>query len=145
MDEGDMYPKDDGSNEVLEKGAMVKPATGKITKYEECWVDLEPVMLPGEGDHQSWVMITKKTTPEASVKGMMIRIGGYVQAVLRDGEKVGVRKWKWEAGEWKETVIIGELDSPLAGGKMRREMEVGEEFVSPGGRMWRCVESFRWN
>jgi hypothetical protein len=38
-DEGDMFLQDNG--EVLESGNMVNPETGKVEKYEECWVDLD--------------------------------------------------------------------------------------------------------
>jgi hypothetical protein len=146
MDEGDMFPKDDGSNEVLERGAMVNPNTGKVQKYEECWADLDPVLLPGEDQFQSWVLVTKTATPDTVVRGMMIRIGGYVQAILRNDKEVGLKKWKWsEDGKaWRETAVIGNLGPPLGLEELGKDIKLGDEFVSPDRLMWRCVEAYAW-
>lgn len=81
-----MYPVE-GSNEVLEKGAMVNPSTGVVEAYEEVWVDLE---LEERG--VSWVLRTEDE--RVGVRGVIARIGGFVSGVLRRGEDVSVARWK---------------------------------------------------
>jgi hypothetical protein len=48
-----MYPQSDGT--VLEYGIMANPKTGKMTKYEECWEDVEPALVGDEEEFVSWV------------------------------------------------------------------------------------------
>ncbi|EHK96168.1 hypothetical protein M7I_8125 [Glarea lozoyensis 74030] len=129
-----MFPKDDGSNEVLERGAMVNPNTGNMQKYEECWADLDSVLLPGEDQFQSWVLVTKTATPDTVVRGMMIRIGGYVQAILRNNKEVGLKKWKWSEDEkiWRETAVMGNLGSPLGTKDLGKAMKLGDDDAGRG-------------
>ncbi len=91
-DEGDMYPQDDGT--VLEKGAMAHPGTGLITNYEEVWLDLEPAVT---GDDKSRVCyVLKLDEPSNQTRGMVIRIGDYVEGIIRARSQITVVRWQWE-------------------------------------------------
>ncbi|KAF7892578.1 uncharacterized protein EAF02_000116 [Botrytis sinoallii] len=133
-DEGYMYPVE-GTNEVLEKGAMVNPDTGKVEDYEELWEDLEVGMMEGEkSDYfMSWVL---KTKDAGEVNGMVIRIGEWVQGVMRKGDDFSVVRWKWTTEEgWKRVLAIGEdfgLDSKV----FEREISVGDSIKVDSGVEW---------
>lgn len=140
-DEGDMFPQPRG--ETLEYGAMVNPATGKEERYEECWVDLEAGAVDGEQECQSWVF--RAEDREGGVRGVMARVGRYVQAVVRRGEEFGVARWMWSAEMgWASTVEIGRAEVP---GELLTAVEVkpGEKRVGSDGLQWSCVESFAWH
>ncbi|KAG9232783.1 hypothetical protein BJ875DRAFT_505772 [Amylocarpus encephaloides] len=144
-DEGDMFPKEDGSNEVLERGAMVNPATGQVEDYQEFWVDIEPTKLEGEEERRSWVLKTVTEDDEGRVvRGMIVRIGEYIEGVLRVGEDVGVRRWQWKGSNWEETLRIGRLEEPFDGKEMGTLVEVGHEVNGKDGIVWKYVEEFSW-
>ncbi|KAF4627231.1 hypothetical protein G7Y89_g10925 [Cudoniella acicularis] len=117
-DEGDMWTRDDGKGgeEVLEKGVMVNPNTGKVEAYEELWVDLEPILVDGESRYWSWVLRTESE----SVRGVLIRIGEYIQGVVRKGDYTSVSRWKWfgesewgvPIGRWRVEACVGALEVP---------------------------------
>lgn len=90
-DEGYMYPQPDGT--TLEKGAMAHPETGLITKYEEVWQDLEPQPIGQCEDSVSYVL--KLDEPTSEVKGVLIRIGEYIEGVLREKDSVSAIRWEW--------------------------------------------------
>lgn len=147
QDEGDMYPQDNG--ETLEYGAMVNPESGKVEKYEECWFDVNLDELKGEGRRFGWVL---KSESEGW-RGMVVRIGDYVQGVAKKGEKVGAERWEWKGGKWVSVVSVGDLDIPL-GGVFKEEggFEVGRlvtgkatsESNEDEERVWKVVEAFQW-
>ncbi|KAJ8069926.1 hypothetical protein OCU04_000335 [Sclerotinia nivalis] len=137
-DEGFMYPVR-GTNEVLEKGAMVNPETGKLEDYEELWEDLEVEMMEGKkSDYfMSWVLKTKGTDGE--VNGMVIRIGEWIQGVKRNGDEFSVFRWKWNIKDgWERVLAIGEdlkLDSRI----FENETSVGDSFKTDGGVEWEFI------
>ncbi|RDL41726.1 Uncharacterized protein BP5553_01705 [Venustampulla echinocandica] len=150
-DEGYMYPKDDGSDEVLELGEMVNPARGQVEKYEECWVDLDSVMIPGDQQFLSWVLRTVERGSDEGevVKGMIMKVGQYVQGVLRKGEEFGVRRWNWgvenDVSGWRSTARIGQLDFPIGEDNLGMKMLPGIKIKGADGIEWECVEVFNWS
>jgi hypothetical protein len=94
-DEGDMYPQPDGT--VLEKGSMINPATCIITNYEEVWEDVEPQAL---GQDERYVCnVLQCSNPEFMAKGTLIRLGQYIQGVLRKGDEFSAVRYEWIEGE----------------------------------------------
>ena len=139
-----MYTQANG--EVLERGEMRNPASGEVEAYEECWVDLGIGRVIGEKGEgwRSWVLKTSEGAREGT-RGMIVRIGEWMQGVLRRGESVGVVRWMWSAEEgWRKVAAIGELDVPSA---VRGVVEVslGDRFVGREGLEWECVESYSWS
>lgn len=109
-DEGDMFPIEN-TNLVLEKGAMVNPTTGKVTKYEELWEDLDAIKVGDEAEYISWVLIAEGLDPY--VRGKVIRIGQWIEAVLRIEGAISVARWLWnEKDGWKRVLAIGNLGLP---------------------------------
>lgn len=146
QDEGDMYPQPNG--EVMEYGIMVNPASGKEEKYTECWVDLDIESLDGESRKRGWVLKTEsgEEGKGGKTKGMVARIGGYIQGVVRRGDDVSVERWKWsvEAKKWEVVVQIGELDVSEEAFEVRKEIQKGDVLKSGGGLVWECTEAFEW-
>lgn len=138
-DEGDMFLQDNG--EVLESGNMVNPETGKVEKYEECWVDLDL-----QGGKVGWVL--KMEDGEKGSRGVAIRIGRWIEGIIRRGEKVTVARWKYKDDEggpgWIQEVAIGRFDYPerMFGKDL---VEVGKCFEGIKGEVWKVMESFTWN
>ncbi|RDW66499.1 hypothetical protein BP6252_10134 [Coleophoma cylindrospora] len=140
QDEGYMYPIE-GSNEVRETGSMAHPDTGKITPYEEIWIDLELVKVGEKGKYASWVM--KHEDSYSKTRGMLCRIGEWVQGVLRIGDEISVVRYKWdtENSQWQLKLSMGRFDMPRdVVLETDRELSVGEEFGD-----WIVVESLYWS
>jgi hypothetical protein len=77
---------------------------------------------------------------------MLVRIGEYIQGVVRRGDEVAVGRWMWREGKgWERIVGIGKLEVPEevleVGYKVRQE----EKFVSGDGLEWVCVETIAWS
>ncbi|KAK0726538.1 hypothetical protein B0T21DRAFT_336919 [Apiosordaria backusii] len=133
-DEGDNYSVEGRPELTLEKGRMVNPGSGEVGEYEEVW---EAGGLRRWGEWRG-------------LRGMVVRLGGYVQGFLRDGEGIRVERWVWdgERGVWERKIRIG--SGKLEGGngvipvefvtEVGGQMEIGDEVVAEGGRRWRVVE-----
>lgn len=132
-DRGEVSIAADGR--AVEVGRMVNPATGMETEYVEVWV-------PGEV--RGGEVVVLKT--EAGGRGVVVRVGCWVQGVVRDADGVSVGRWERRGdGEgWRVAARMGEgLDEVLGwvtGEKMGgRRLEVGGK-VEAGGRAWDVLE-----
>lgn len=144
-DEGDMYPQSDG--DTLETGSMVNPTTGKYEKYEERWFDLDVEIIENEKKKIGWVMRTHDEGSE-SVRGMVVRVGQYVQGILKSGEKVAVERWVFDGEKkgWKSVATSGEglhdvFPKLLA---WYKDFEVNDVYHDDSVGDWKCVEAFEW-
>lgn len=141
-DEGDNHPQPDGS--VLETGRMVNPATGEVGDYEEVWESEEIGSVGGEGEGP--VCVVMKMKGEGGRKrGLLVRLGGYCQAVVRVGGEVVVERWVWEGDEggWRRTVRVGEgkAEVPAEVATYLGHLATVEDEVKVGtGEVWRVVE-----
>jgi hypothetical protein len=79
---------------------------------------------------------------------MVIRIREHIQRVLRRGNEISVRRWKWGGEEgWKNPIDIRgfriEVPSEVlwidANVKVRDKKKGGE------GLDWECIEAFSWS
>lgn len=101
-----MYPEaEDGS--VLEKGRMANPATGRETDYEEVWLDGEPGEIPtlassgekGGRERRTCVVLEARDgQQQGTVTGMVVCLGRFCQAVVRQGERFGLERWSYKDG-----------------------------------------------
>jgi hypothetical protein len=168
-DEGYMYPQPDGT--VLEKGEMVRRETGKVTSYEEVWEDYDPE-ITGKDEKVAEVVLRCEDVRKG-VKGVMARIGGWIQGVLRTGQDITVVRWQWvvigvsshvecererssqcaqvKEGEWKRIFATGSGVIPCealfsGGGAYPQDvdMKVGIEVADECGMKWICVEALLW-
>ena len=101
IDEGDMYPEPDG---VLcrERGRMVNPETGEMSDYEEMWETIEAHTTGS--DTRKWCLVATTSAPEHKARGMLIRIGQFVQCLLIVDDEVNVERWVYtDAGEGSQT------------------------------------------
>lgn len=138
-DEGDMYPDPDGIH-VLEKGAMVNPATSRVTDYEELWVDEVAATITGE-DGRKCAVLTLEDEKNGA-QGMVIRIGQYVQGMLKVNGHVTIERWSWtEVGAWKRIVKLGDMFLPCS--FAMGELEEGKEIVF-GEYRWVVKEECSW-
>ncbi|KAE9377407.1 hypothetical protein N431DRAFT_463182 [Stipitochalara longipes BDJ] len=156
IDEGDMFPQANG--EVLECGTMIHPATNKIEAYEECWVEL-PLSVDwcSEGNAE-WEGLRRglvvRIDDEKGLKGLIVRIGGWMQAVLRRGEDVQIARWKYAGDDvgWERVVHIGNV---LDWDRVEEMIRIIENKVVTDGPFehgnrfeigdWEVVEDFTWD
>jgi hypothetical protein len=140
-DEGFMYSIA-GTSQVLEKGAMANPDSGEVEDYEELWEDLDIQKVGNEKSYVSWVLSSRGNVEE---KGMVIRIGEWIQGVLRRGEEFSVGRWKWESGKgWQRVLMIGDgldLNEKLFG---EQDIQVGDTFKADNGLEWECKSVHLW-
>jgi hypothetical protein len=139
VDKGEMLPED-AEGLALEKGAMVNPATGRMTEYVEGWQDVEirAVTPPGEEVVQSFLqslqnrkvfieglqsastadsgklsLVLQYENVERRARGMVVRMGQICQGVMRVGDEFAYERWEWTAeSEWCKTRSSGDLDMP---------------------------------
>jgi len=143
-----MFPIEN-SREVLEKGRMVNPDTGIVEEYQELWEDLEIKKIAGGREYVSWVLKLGGGDRDPLVRGIVVRVGQWIQGVLRDGKKGGsssfsVARWKFdEELGWVHVLDVGrlQLDREVFTAK---EIRVGDIFDAKNGWKWVCVESHRW-
>ena len=141
-DEGDMVPSEMVKGETIEYGRMENPGTGELEAYEECWVDLEIKKVDGEGEIRSWVLRAEDV--DAGVRGVIARVGVYIQGVLRRGEDVSVGRWIWDVEKgWQPVAEIGRALVPR-GLFSQEEVVLGQKLVGDDGLEWACVESYSW-
>ena len=85
-DEGDMFLQSDGT--VLEKGIN---EDGEM--YEELWEELGGQITGKDKLHVSYVLRAEDALKRT--RGMVIRIGEWIQGTLRVGEEFTVSRWQW--------------------------------------------------
>ena len=93
VDEGDMLPQNDGT--VLEQGSMRDPATGQLVQYEELWEDLDVDPIGSKGKRSSIVVKTEDSG--AGTRGLVIKVGGFCQGILKHDGAFTVERWKKES------------------------------------------------
>jgi hypothetical protein len=89
-DEGDMFLQSDGT--VLEKGVNEDGTT-----YEELWEDLGIRVVGRDEKRVSYVLRAEDLSKRT--RGMVIRIGEWIQGTLRVGNEFTVVRWMWDAEE----------------------------------------------
>ena len=93
VDEGDMIFLPSG--DCLEMGVMPNPATGKEQLYKEIWSSAKP--LPGlDGVDDAKLCVVAHTVSPNSCKGIVIRLGGRLQAVLSQSHEGGKQTFEVE-------------------------------------------------
>ena len=95
IDEGDMFLLQNG--ECMEIGQMMNPNTQRVDMYKEYWTSV----AVGESDsiHGTPRCVVARTKGDDSTRGMIIRLGGYCQGVVRfQDEKTGET---FQIGRWE--------------------------------------------
>ncbi|KAK3679411.1 hypothetical protein LTR78_000972 [Recurvomyces mirabilis] len=151
-DEGDMFEMPDGR--TLEKGRMVNPATGQETDYEEVWRDGVAKVVPedesdGADDREEGEAGKKKCVvlmlhdDEHEARGMVVRMGQFVQGVLRAGSHFSLERWEWmgtaQKEGWQRVVRMGDSWMPCGAATEQRRLALGSE-IRFGEYVWKVVE-----
>ena len=102
VDEGDMWPDPRWRRLELERGHMPHPDTGEVTPYDEIWQDIEASPLPdraGSADERLCVVLITENEEENDrairAQGIIIRVGQFVQGIVKVGDKLRVQRWQW--------------------------------------------------
>ncbi|EUC49224.1 hypothetical protein COCMIDRAFT_63197, partial [Bipolaris oryzae ATCC 44560] len=123
VDGGDMYPL---SEELtLEVGHAYHPALEAVKTHEEMWRDeeIKSTSLPVTGTGGKKLCVVLRCHDDAAgVRGVIVRVGQYVQGILMQGDKTTVERWEWavenegedEMAKWQRTVRIGGAFLPCA-------------------------------
>lgn len=126
---------------TLETGKMVNPATGRETEYEEVWRPAEPL-----GSMKGVVVVLRTEDEDPGRRGVVVRVGQYVQGILRDGDDVMVQRMEWKAGAgWGVTAKLGpellDFAMGVATGEdtQSQNMKLGGT-VTGSGIVWQVVE-----
>ncbi|MCJ1352005.1 MAG: hypothetical protein MMC33_001989 [Icmadophila ericetorum] len=161
-DEGDMYTLPDG--DVLEKGFNPKDDGGR-EEYEELWGD-EDARATGteqeqdqEGDGKRVCVVLRmegveedKVSGTVGRKGMIVRVGGWVQGILKEDGGFTVERWKWveEKGEWENVVKLGMGEMPcgvtfnmhFTGEGAYKDLDA--QLSDSASSKWTVLEAFQW-
>ena len=161
-DEGDMWLQANG--DVLERGKDVDPDTGKIKEYEELWRDLKIDLVDQEIEHISTVL--KAENVKTSAKGMVIRIGGWCQGILKVGNDLTIERWCWTkleseqvqklsstqtsmiqqetiSGKWEKLWKLGNGSLPCAATFKVTTLKENTT-IQAGDLEWKVIENYRW-
>ena len=160
-----MYTLPDG--DVLEKGFNIREEDGTREDYEELWSD-EDVRPVGRDKKRECVVMKLDDEVDTGRKGMIVRVGGWVQGILRERDRKGqsftVERWKWmegvagnksldavemEGGRWERVVRLGTGEIPCG-------ITFGLHFTEEGafrgfgnlmvgkGDKWSVLEALQW-
>lgn len=160
-DEADLYTLPNG--DVLERGKQSLPtiAAGKECEYEELWSNVEVQAIPGErmdleekGRSKRVSVVIRVENQEGKIVGMVIRLGGWVQGVMRNKDgSLGVERWCWNPDDvegnegmgWRCVVQIGDgmMPCPMTFGGATVFLKEGQKLPGSGG-VWTVVELCRW-
>ncbi|THH13669.1 hypothetical protein EW146_g6578 [Bondarzewia mesenterica] len=146
-DEGDIWTLPNG--DTLEKGRMVNPETGELTDYEEVWADAE-VERTGQDSKRVCVVLNVEDN-EMAMKGMVIRVGGWCQGILKVGKEVSVERWKWvgkssasgteqAGGGWERVAKVGIHTPPCTSTFAPDKLEEGNVVDA----RWKVSEKYEW-
>ncbi|KAI4192730.1 MAG: hypothetical protein LQ350_008575, partial [Teloschistes chrysophthalmus] len=138
-DKGEMISLAGG--DVLEKGATRNEETGKVEEYEELWTEM-PLVTPGF-DEGNQCVVLKVEEHSGRTRGMVIKIGGWCQGILKKGESVTVERWCWEEG-WKRVVRFGDEVLPCKDLVGLGDYEGDWRDFRCGGLGWTVVEVASW-
>jgi len=152
-DTGVIYPLND--TKTLETGSAISfPGfpEGQHTNYEELWDDVE-IYAINDGRPKRKVCVVLRTedvTPYGDpVRGIVIRLGQFVQGILRKKDSVTVERWEFIKGEnraegtWKRTFRIGSEGLPCAAAQRERDLEQGMKLDMLGYE-WEVEELVEW-
>ena len=141
-DSGHMYELENGM--TLEKGVMKDTASGQIGPYEELWKDMPIESVSANG---SKVSILAKMGGAHDIRGMIARVGRWVQGILsRDGE-IRVERWKWreESGRFERVFGIGRPSLPcFIVFDNEGTLEAGKTFEIDM-LTWEVLEKYQWD
>lgn len=134
-----MYPQPDGLR-TLERGKMVNPATGRMTEYEESWLDPTPKTTNGGEKGERVCAVVRLHDDEHDARGLVVRLGEWCQGVLRVGDAFSLERWKWEGeGGWTRRARMGDLWLPCGVVMDPLKVELGGE-VRHGDYLWKVEE-----
>ena len=140
-DEGDMYEQEDG--DVLECGQNVDAKTGEIKKYEELWHDVGVEHVGQDKDYVSIVMMAADESRDT--KGMIVRVGGWCQGILKVGKDTTVERWRWIKAEmWRLEAKLGHADSLMCESTFRRASLKLGDVIPQDNLDWKVVELYSW-
>ncbi|CAK7214318.1 hypothetical protein SBRCBS47491_002100 [Sporothrix bragantina] len=136
VDRGRNTDQPDGT--VLETGAMVNPATGKVQDYEEVWRDDD---LPASSR-----CVVLQHESDKGDRGVAIVLGPYCQGILRTKkEGVTVERWQRETVEdmddWKLVFRLGSGKLPCKALTERQSLREGEDLVVGSNQTWTVMEA----
>ena len=156
-DTGNIYPTDK-QNEFLEKGRMMNDK-GVLQDMEELWRDFTPQRLPGEAKAMSIVL--KAENKVLGVKGMVIRVGGWGQGIIRSSNgEIGIERWRFgsggfidgmvkryddsaaqqQPGKWQKIFKLGKMSLPCESACLKSHEWREGDSIMHGGLSWTVVE-----
>lgn len=97
------------NGDSLEFGHMVNPASGKDESYKEYWCSAKPLSDSDSSD-DSKVCIVAHVTGSPNTKGLAIRIGGYMQAILSTREDDGTETIHYERWTRETSTSANHID-----------------------------------
>jgi hypothetical protein len=138
VDEGDMYPI--SSTLILEHGHAFHPNVGAVRSHEEMWED--EAILPVSG---SRICVVLRLQDDSNcARGLVVRLGQYVQGIMVVGEEVTAERWEWsEEGGWAREKRVGKHMLPCGVAMREDVMCVGGEIRS-GEAKWAVEEVWEW-
>jgi hypothetical protein len=158
-DAGVLHPVPGDAARTLETGAMVNPATGALTAYEEMWRDVRIASVAAEAkvaggavgeEGVKYSVVLTLEMPAICARGMVVRVGQWCQGIVMIGAGVTVERWKYVGGEgkagsgdWTRRVRLGDGFLPVAIAFRAAGVKVGD-VCRHGDMAWTVREKFEW-
>nr|POF13326.1 hypothetical protein CFP56_10473 [Quercus suber] len=142
-DEGDMFPQPPPhTHRTLERGRMVNPTNGRMSDYEEVWLDVAAATKKDEETGEATVLesVLRLCDEDDEARGMVVRVGQFVQGVLRVGESFACERWEWKKDQgWEREARVGDLFLPCGAAMEESKLALGGK-VKYGGYEWEVIE-----
>lgn len=90
QDTGALYAV--GPARTLEHGVAWHPQLGRVAGHEEMWADVE---AQGTGARAKVCVVLRAEDAEKGVRGVVVRVGQFVQGILGVGGSVATERWVW--------------------------------------------------
>ncbi|KAH8726590.1 hypothetical protein GQ44DRAFT_600458, partial [Phaeosphaeriaceae sp. PMI808] len=109
VDEGLMYAISPDLS--LEHGHAYHPHLSRISSHEEMWRD---EAVQGVCGGKKVCIVMRMCDDASGARGVVVRLGQYVQGIVMVGERVGGERWEGGGGEWTRTARVGDWMVPCA-------------------------------
>ena len=87
-----MWLQDNG--DVLERGKQKHRVSGAEVEYEELWGDLDIDTIRRKQNRSSIAL--RADDREKNARGMIVKVGGWCQGIMKIGDKVTIERWQRE-------------------------------------------------
>jgi hypothetical protein len=138
---------------TLEHGFAFHPHLGRVAGHEELWRDVD---ARSTSSAETNICVVLRCQDDAvGVRGVVVRVGQFVQGILMEGGEVTCERWEFQFGDdgkdkgaeeevqWKRTARTGDSFLPCAVAFRPQVLSLGGRAMYAGFE-WLVEEVWEW-